>query len=132
MQTLANILFVRVGRDKQRRKDRTNDNNQYQQPTNKSAADLVDWKFFDDYGGTDIHLDAMIASHCDADHYGGLLDLLRDDPEARKELDCRSVIVDAFYHAGVSWWRPGDRWLGRTPRMGTSRGALRGHLPSAG
>ena len=84
------------------------------QPTNKSAADFVDWKFFDDYGGTDIHLDAMIASHCDADHYGGLWDLLRDDPEARKELDCRSVIVDAFYHAGVSWWRPGDRWLGRT------------------
>jgi len=83
------------------------------QPTKKSAADFVDWKFFDDYGDTDIHLDAMIASHCDADHYGGLWDLLRDDPESKEELDCRSVRVDSFYHAGVSWWRPGDRWLGR-------------------
>ena len=84
------------------------------QPTNKSAADFVDWKFFKDYGGIDINLDAMIASHCDADHYGGLWDLLRDDPTSRRELDCRDVHVDTFYHAGVSWWRPGDRWLGRT------------------
>jgi len=84
------------------------------QPTNKSAADFVDWKFFDDYGATDIHLDVMMASHCDADHYGGLWDLLRNDPESTEELDSRSVAVDAFYHAGVSWWRPGDRWLGRT------------------
>src|SRR5690606_14150164 len=47
-------------------------------PTGKSAADFVDWKFFEDYACTRITLDAMIASHCDADHYGGLWDLLRD------------------------------------------------------
>lgn len=84
------------------------------QPTGKNAADFVDWKFFKDYAGLDIVLDALMASHCDLDHYGGLWDLLSDDSEARRELDTRAVSVSAFYHAGVSWWRPGDRWLGPT------------------
>ncbi|MGH9380446.1 MAG: ComEC/Rec2 family competence protein, partial [Thermoanaerobaculia bacterium] len=83
------------------------------QPTGKSAADFVDWKFFKDYGLADVRLDAVIASHCDADHYGGLWDLLRVDEEAGAELDCEDVEIGAFFHAGVSWWRPGDRWLGR-------------------
>jgi beta-lactamase superfamily II metal-dependent hydrolase len=82
------------------------------QPTGKSAADFVDWKFFDDYGDFRIRLDAMIASHCDADHYGGLWDLVSDDPAARDELDTAGTDIDAFYHAGVSWWTPGDRTLG--------------------
>lgn len=42
------------------------------QSTGKNAADFVDWKFAKDYGEAKITLDAMIASHCDADHYGGL------------------------------------------------------------
>lgn len=84
------------------------------QPTGKSAADFVDWKFFKDYGLARIHLDAMIASHCDADHYGGLWDILRSDEDAMAELDCAAADIDGFYHAGVSWWRPGNRWLGRT------------------
>ena len=46
------------------------------QETRKNAADFVDWKFFEDYGQDTIALDAMIVSHCDADHYGGLWDLL--------------------------------------------------------
>lgn len=83
------------------------------QPTGKSAADFVDWKFFKDYGLAGIRLDAVVASHCDADHYGGLWDLLRVDEEAGAELDCEDVEIAAFFHAGVSWWRPGDRWLGR-------------------
>lgn len=82
------------------------------QPTGKSGADFVDWKFFEDYGDARIHLDAVIASHCDADHYGGLWDLVGRDAEARDELDTAATEIDAFYHAGVSWWTPGDRTLG--------------------
>jgi beta-lactamase superfamily II metal-dependent hydrolase len=84
------------------------------QPTNKNAADFVDWKFRKDYGKTKISLDAMIISHCDADHYGGLWDLLSNDPAAKAELDCSSVEIGAFYHAGVGWWQKpgGGRWLG--------------------
>lgn len=89
------------------------------QPTRKSAADFVDWKFFKDYGASVISLDAMIASHNDFDHYGGLADLL--DVEQEEELDAEAVTIEAFYHAGVSWWRkptPGGgfdgRWLGET------------------
>ena len=85
------------------------------QPTGKNAADFVDWKFAKDYGLNQIHLDAMIASHNDADHYGGLSDLL--DASQNAELDATDVRVDAFYHAGVGWWvNPADnkRWLGPT------------------
>lgn len=84
------------------------------QPTGKSAADFVDWKFFNDYGLARIDLDAIIASHCDADHYGGLWDVLRSDEDAMAELDCAGADIGEFLHAGVSWWRPGNRWLGRT------------------
>jgi beta-lactamase superfamily II metal-dependent hydrolase len=83
------------------------------QPTRKNAADFVDWKFAKDYGLQQIHLDALIASHNDADHYGGLSDLL--NVSAIDELDAQDVRVDAFYHAGVAWWvnpNNGDRWLG--------------------
>ena len=72
------------------------------QPTGKSAADFVDWKFFKDYGATGIALDAMIASHIDFDHYGGLDDLLDVDQAA--ELDSSGISVDAFYHSGLSHW----------------------------
>ncbi len=83
------------------------------QPTGKSAADFVDWKFYKDYAETRIRLDAMIASHCDNDHYGGLHDLLDDSEFRADELDSQGTDVGAFYHAGVSWWRPADRTLGR-------------------
>lgn len=96
------------------------------QITGKNAADFVDWKFFEDYGHHTIHLDAMIASHCDADHYGGMSDLLNTSSKAKAELDVTRVEVDQFFHAGVSWWVPTDdevntfgltgndktRWLG--------------------
>jgi beta-lactamase superfamily II metal-dependent hydrolase len=82
------------------------------QQSRKSAADFVDWKFFEDYARDEIHLEAMIASHPDADHYGGLWDLL--NAQMQDDLDATSVLVDVFYHSGVSWWKePGhDRWLG--------------------
>ena len=83
------------------------------QPLGKNAADFVDWKFARDYRRKTLHLDCMIASHCDADHYGGLWDLL--DAGQSDELDVTEVRVDALYHAGVAWQkRPGGgRWLGR-------------------
>ncbi|MBS4064809.1 MAG: MBL fold metallo-hydrolase [Chitinophagaceae bacterium] len=81
------------------------------QPHGKSAADFVDWKFHDEYGSDTIELDAMISSHCDADHYGGLWDLL--DETKKEELDCKKITVKKFYHAGVSWWTDGTkRFLG--------------------
>ena len=73
------------------------------QPHGKSAADFVDWKFAKDYREDTIKLDAMICSHCDADHYGGLWDLLGTDEE--EELDAETIVVDRFYHAGVSFWK---------------------------
>ncbi|TBN06768.1 hypothetical protein EYD45_02470 [Hyunsoonleella flava] len=84
------------------------------QPHGKSAADFVDWKFFKEYKKENIELDAMICSHCDADHYGGLWDLLSNDEDDRKELDTKATKVDTFYHAGVSWWKTDEkrRFLG--------------------
>ncbi len=84
------------------------------QNTHKSAGDFVDWKFFEDYGQDRIELDAMIASHNDEDHYGGLADLL--DPEQYAgglEFDAGGVAIENFYHAGLSWWNDdGKRTLG--------------------
>jgi beta-lactamase superfamily II metal-dependent hydrolase len=77
------------------------------QDTGKNAADFVDWKFFKDYGKDVIALDAMLASHCDADHYGGLSDLL--DVAQKDELDATGITIEAFFHAGLSWWRDGSQ-----------------------
>ncbi|MET2986490.1 ComEC/Rec2 family competence protein [Aureibaculum conchae] len=84
------------------------------QPTFKNAADFVDWKFSKEYGADKIELDDMIISHCDADHYGGLWDLISTSPEAKDDLDTDEVKVKNFYHAGISWVRkkPKDRSLG--------------------
>ena len=81
-----------------------------------NAADFVDWKFFKDYTSfTDrknpekskIALDAMIATHNDIDHFGGLWDLIDQDDKNRAELDASIVTVDEIYHAGLSWWFDG-------------------------
>lgn len=88
------------------------------QPTGKNAADFVDWKFAREYGLEDIALDAMIVTHNDADHYGGLSDIL--DVKQTSELDADKVTVEGFYHAGVAWWKnaEGGRWLGKTSEDG--------------
>lgn len=76
------------------------------QLTGKNAADFIDWKFFFDYGDYAIHIDALVASHSDYDHYGGLWDLVRlDDPEKDPELDCLKIDIAAFYHPGLSRWK---------------------------
>lgn len=74
------------------------------QMTGKNAADFVDWKFHRDYGDYRIGLDAVVASHCDYDHYGGLWDLVRADAMSDPELDCIDVSVAEFYHAGLARW----------------------------
>ncbi|MEL7446099.1 MAG: hypothetical protein AAGK02_09830 [Pseudomonadota bacterium] len=88
------------------------------QNTGKSAADFIDWKFYEDYAEDTIRLDAMMASHNDLDHYGGLDDLLGVDQD--EELDCDDVRVDRFYHAGLSWWKTPEksRTLGDTKKVG--------------
>ncbi len=75
------------------------------QQSGKNAADFVDWKFHSDYGHHAVRLDAMIASHCDADHFGGLNDLISTGRSAKDELDVDSVIVKTFHHAGLSYWK---------------------------
>ena len=76
------------------------------QLTGKNAADFIDWKFFFDYGNYGIDIDALVASHSDFDHYGGLWDLVRqDDPVKDPELDSLQVDIDAFYHPGLSRWK---------------------------
>ncbi|MEW4922740.1 hypothetical protein [Algibacter sp. 2305UL17-15] len=85
------------------------------QPHGKSAADFVDWKFKKEYKMNTIELDAMISSHCDADHYGGLWDLLNPEEHEKKELDTTKTNVETFYHAGVSWWKSAEksRFIGK-------------------
>jgi beta-lactamase superfamily II metal-dependent hydrolase len=73
------------------------------QDTGKNAADFVDWKFKKDYGLEAIELDAMVCSHNDQDHYGGLWDMLNIEQSA--ELDCEAVYVKDFYHAGLGHWK---------------------------
>ena len=81
------------------------------QPTGKSAADFVDWKFNKDYASDTIVLDAMVSSHIDYDHFGGLSDIL--DVQQSQELNCQGITVDAFYHSGLSYWaKTGGRELG--------------------
>jgi len=92
------------------------------QNTGKNAADFVDWKFFADLGEDSVRLDAMIASHNDIDHYGGLADLL-ESPDASgviSGLDSKGVSVERFYHAGLSWWRTAakKRTLGAVVKSG--------------
>ncbi|MGI9646028.1 MAG: ComEC/Rec2 family competence protein, partial [Ilumatobacteraceae bacterium] len=93
------------------------------QPTGKNAADFVDWKFERDYGRTNIELDAVVCSHNDQDHYGGLWDLMNRTAAVRAELNCEDVLVEEIYHAGLSWWKTsGGRTLG--PSKDTAKGEM--------
>ncbi len=85
------------------------------QPTGKNAADFVDWKFAKDYEMDRIDLDAVMCSHNDQDHYGGLWDLFNPEEEHELDIPTSRVTAERFYHAGLSWWREnGRRTLGRT------------------
>ena len=93
------------------------------QPTGKNAGDFVDWKFEKDYEGSTIDLDAVICTHNDQDHYGGLWDLFNTSAAARRELNCTDVRAEAIYHAGLSWWVGSNgRTLG--PHTQTTEGSM--------
>ena len=96
--------------------------NRAKQDVGKNAADFVDWKFFEDYKLNQVLLDAMIASHNDLDHYGGLWDLL--NVKFISELDCESVRVNAFYHAGLAWWKKGTSGRTLGPHETTDNGSF--------
>jgi beta-lactamase superfamily II metal-dependent hydrolase len=77
------------------------------QLTKRNAADFIDWKFNKDYGVDTIKLNAMISSHNDADHYGGLWDLINVKYES--EMDCKKTEIDNFYYAGMNWFEKNDK-----------------------
>jgi len=105
------------------------------QITKRNAADFIDWKFDRDYGHTKISLDAMISSHNDEDHYGGLWDII--NPNEVQELKLSKVEIGAYYYAGMNWFeKDGKRNLGPYKNgywtlLLNSKTALKKHLPGA-
>lgn len=76
------------------------------QMTRKGAANFVRWKFIDDLQRERITLRNMILSHPDADHYGGLIDLLSGTlPDGRSF----GIEVQNFWHCGIGRFKDGDK-----------------------
>jgi beta-lactamase superfamily II metal-dependent hydrolase len=81
------------------------------QMTQKGAANFVRWKFIDDLMLDRVRLASMIMSHPDADHYGGLIDVLAGVlPDGRSF----AVDVDRFWHCGIGRFAGG-------PALGATR-----------
>lgn len=80
------------------------------QMTKKGAANFLRWKFIDDLQRERIELASMILSHPDADHYGGLIDVLSGQlPDGRSF----GVAVQRFWHCGIGRFNDGAK-LGAT------------------
>ncbi len=94
------------------------------QMTQKGAANFVRWKFIDDLMLDRVRLASMILSHPDADHYGGLIDVLSGAlPDGRSF----AVEVDRFWHCGVGRFAGGAA-LGETrPDISTTPMPNPGH-----
>ena len=94
-----------------------------EQMTRKGAANFVRWKFIDDLRRERVTLANMIVTHPDADHYGGMVDLLAGAlPDGRNF----GIDVDRFWHCGIGRFKDGDR-------LGTLRADTRiTPLPNAG
>ena len=108
------------------------------QQTGKSAADFVDWKFFKDYRFFDerntdttlMHIDALIVSHADRDHYGGLHDLAKACPGSEQDqLSCAGLSVEHIYHPGLCPQKTGSDKLG--PKQDEHFTGLLGNRASA-
>ena len=69
------------------------------QMTKKGTANFVRWKFVEDLGEPAVHLENVIVSHSDFDHYGGLIDLFAG--KVTRPNRTFPVEVDHFYHCGV-------------------------------
>jgi beta-lactamase superfamily II metal-dependent hydrolase len=77
-----------------------------EQMTRKGAANFVRWKFIDDLQRERVTLKNMIVTHPDADHYGGMIDLLSGAlPDGRSF----GVDVDRFWHCGIGRFKDGDK-----------------------
>jgi beta-lactamase superfamily II metal-dependent hydrolase len=76
------------------------------QMTNKGAANFVRWKFVDDLQRERVHFANMVVTHPDADHYGGMIDLLSGVlPDGRTF----GIDVDRFWHCGIGRFKDGDK-----------------------
>ncbi|HMO44855.1 MAG TPA: MBL fold metallo-hydrolase [Rubrivivax sp.] len=76
------------------------------QMTRKGAANFVRWKFIDDLRRERVTLANMILTHPDADHYGGLIDLLSGAlPDGRTF----GIEVERFWHCGLGRFKDGDK-----------------------
>lgn len=77
-----------------------------EQMTRKGAANFVRWKFIDDLQRERVTLANMIVTHPDADHYGGMVDLLNGAlPDGRSF----AIDVDRFWHCGIGRFKDGDK-----------------------
>jgi len=77
-----------------------------EQMTRKGAANFVRWKFIDDLKRERVTLANMIVTHPDADHYGGMVDLLAGTlPDGRGF----AIDVDRFWHCGIGRFKDGDK-----------------------
>lgn len=76
------------------------------QMTRKGAANFVRWKFIDDLRRDKVTLKNMVVTHPDADHYGGMIDLLSGAlPDGRSF----GIEVQNFWHCGIGRFKDGDK-----------------------
>jgi beta-lactamase superfamily II metal-dependent hydrolase len=76
------------------------------QMTRKGAANFVRWKFIDDLQRDRVLLKNMVVTHPDADHYGGMIDLLSGAlPDGRTF----GIDVQNFWHCGIGRFKDGDK-----------------------
>ena len=76
------------------------------QMTRKGAANFVRWKFIDDLQRDRVALKNVVLTHPDADHYGGIIDLLSGAlPDGRTF----GIEVERFWHNGLGRFKDGDK-----------------------
>lgn len=81
------------------------------QMTKKGAANFLRWKFIRDLRLDKVVLESIIVSHPDADHFGGVIDLLRGKLWEGTTFD---VEVGTLYHSGFARFAA-------TPELGDSQ-----------
>ena len=89
------------------------------QMTKKGAANFVRWKFLEDLREERVALANVILTHADADHYGGLVDLLGGWLPFHAPFP---VDVGCFVHSGLARFRS-------RPALGRTRGGRVGAFP---
>jgi beta-lactamase superfamily II metal-dependent hydrolase len=92
------------------------------QMTKKGAANFVRWKFLEDLREEKVALANVVLTHADADHYGGLVDLLSGWLPFHGPF---AVEVGSFLHNGLG------RFSSR-PALGRTRGGRVGTFPFDG